>query len=413
MTPSLRSFRGLSHTTFVEGARIALAFFAVPLNTRLLGPDGFALAVAGIAAANILMPWVTLGSPHSIVRLVVRQDDDAPIGRLVRTSTLVATVLLLLAGGAAVLFPVPLIAVAVSAMAFEFLAVAPGQILAAAALGRKQHTAYALWGASPAVLRLLAAIAAFSVARAGLATAATSFAAMHLAVVLLFLPIVISQARGRASLAPGFFRGVLTVAPTQTAARAYDDFDKLLLPSLLSATAAGNYAAAYRILAYALAPVRAVLMALMPRLMECTDGPSAKAFIRRTLPAVLAASGAATVGLALVTVLGTRWILGPGFAPDPTIIALLGVSFVLRSAHFLVADALYATNRDALRLKIQVALALASITLTALLMSVYGATGAAIATLIMEVMALIVYRAVLLATPKIPAGTLQFAGRQS
>jgi O-antigen/teichoic acid export membrane protein len=379
---------------------VVLAAVVVPINARLLGPEGFAFAAAGIAGANILMPWLTFASPHSIVRLVVRQKSQEGIGRLTMWSVLLGSTLLALGATVALVSPARHTLVGVAAMAFEFLAVAPSQIVASAALAQGRHRVYAIWATSPALTRVLAASSALMLTITTTASGTTSFAITHITFGILLAVGMLTKVWETGRVTGGFFQGFVALAGTQTSARVYDDGDKLLLPYLSSAMAAGNYAATYRLLAYALAPVRALLMALMPRLMEHRESPAVLGFVRETLPKVVGVSVGAVALLAPTTLLGMTWILGPGFTADSSVVALLCLAFVLRSAHYVMADALSATDRDVLRLVVQVGLGCVSIAITALLIIKYGALGAALATAAMEVFAVLVYSMILLRAPK-------------
>jgi O-antigen/teichoic acid export membrane protein len=184
---------------------------------------------------------------------------------------------------------------------------------------------------------------------------------------------------------------MVPVAATQTTARVYDDADKLLLPYLTSAMAAGNYAAIYKLLAYSLLPVRAVTMALMPSLMERRDHDGVADFLRGALTKVIGVSAVAVLLLAAAALLGISAIFGEAFSTDVYVVVPLAVAFLLRSAHYTVADVLYATNRDYLRLLVQSALSVVSLAITTILIIRYAAVGAAVATMVMEILALLGY----------------------
>jgi O-antigen/teichoic acid export membrane protein len=171
----------------------------------------------------------------------------------------------------------------------------------------------------------------------------------------------------------GTFFSISTSAQT-----VYNDIDKTMLARLSTFTAAGVYAAAYRIVDTSLTPVRALVSAAYPRLFRIgTEGIDAtygyaKSLIRKTV-----IYGAADfIGLLLIAPLLPH-ILGPKYASVAPAIRLLALIPVMRCVHWFLADALSGANEQILRTIVQVGVALLNFGLNLAILPRWSWVGAA------------------------------------
>ncbi|MGO8759492.1 MAG: glycosyltransferase [Terracidiphilus sp.] len=189
----------------------------------------------------------------------------------------------------------------------------------------------------------------------------------------------------------GTFFSISTSAQT-----VYNDIDKTMLARLSTFSAAGVYAAAYRIIDTSLTPVRALVSAAYPRLFRIgTEGIDAtygyaKSLIRKTV-----IYGAADFLALLLIAPLLPYILGPKYASVAPAIRLLALIPVMRCVHWFLADALSGANRQILRTIVQVGVALFNFGLNLVVLPRWSWVGAAWTSLASDAVLMIaVYLAV-------------------
>lgn len=158
----------------------------------------------------------------------------------------------------------------------------------------------------------------------------------------------------------------------------YNDIDKTMLARLSTFTAAGVYAAAYRIIDTSLTPVRAFVSAAYPRFFHIgTDGIDAtygyaKSLIRKTV-----IFGTVDFLALLLIAPIFPFILGPKYASVAPAVQMLALIPVMRCVHWFLADALSGANAQILRTGVQVGVALFNFGLNLVILPRWSWVGAA------------------------------------
>ncbi|KAF1688290.1 lipopolysaccharide biosynthesis protein [Pseudoxanthomonas taiwanensis] len=167
----------------------------------------------------------------------------------------------------------------------------------------------------------------------------------------------------------------------------YNDADKLIIPRYESAAIAGNYAAAYKVVDVAFSPIRALLTVTYPKFFVAGASgiTSTLDLARRYLPATLGLGLLGSAGLYICAGLATV-ILGEGYAETSLVLKALCVIPTLRALHFLLADALTGANYQGVRSFIQVSIAALNIGLNFILIPRMGWLGAAITSVVCDVL---------------------------
>lgn len=181
----------------------------------------------------------------------------------------------------------------------------------------------------------------------------------------------------RSDLLEGFYFAI-----SLSSASLYNDIDKTMLVRLATFSAAGIYAAAYRLMDFAFQPVNALLAATYPRFFQ--DGihglPGTKRLAKRMLPfAIGYALLAATVLILLAPV--TPFILGHDFGECVRALRWLSPLVVFRAIHYFLANTLTGAGFQGLRSGIQIFVAGFNVVLNLWLIPLYSWRGAAWASL--------------------------------
>lgn len=176
------------------------------------------------------------------------------------------------------------------------------------------------------------------------------------------------------------------------ALRLSDDADKAFVAAYAGYAAAGAYTAAYRLGSYVMVPVRGVLAEFAPALFRATHGaepgPQVWQQVRSAVARVLVAVGVAIPPLYAGAMLAPR-LLGPGYADLSAYALVLVPALGLRGVHYVFGDVLTATGRVRRRLAAQGASVLLPLVACVLLIPAWGAWGAVWATLLGEVLAVV------------------------
>lgn len=177
-------------------------------------------------------------------------------------------------------------------------------------------------------------------------------------------------------------RRSLSYSATVGAFSVTEDGDKTLMVKLAPSLDAGLYAAAYRVIAPILAPVRALQSASHTRFLE-TDPDHPGLHLKRALRYTAAAGAygfAASAGLVLLApfVMG---LLGEGFEQAATVLRWLAAVVLLRSLGVFPFNALLGLRQNFLRTAILCAIAVASIAGNLVLIPRYSWKGAVFASI--------------------------------
>lgn len=165
----------------------------------------------------------------------------------------------------------------------------------------------------------------------------------------------------------------------------YSDVDKTILLKMGTETAAGLYAAAYKVINIAIAPTQALLSASYSHFFRAgQSGARATLGMARRFVWVVTGYGA-LAGIFLFAVAPLMsWILGPEYAATVSVLRLLALVPLIQGVHYVAADALTGAGFQRHRSAIQVAAGILNILLNLVLIPHYSWRGAAWATLATE-----------------------------
>ncbi len=183
--------------------------------------------------------------------------------------------------------------------------------------------------------------------------------------------------RVRRELLEGFYFGTSLSAQT-----VYNDIDKAMLARLSTLDATGIYAAAYRIIDVAFAPVRSVLYAGYADFFRHGEKGIANsyAYAKRILPKVIAYSVFAFVAIYVAAPTLPR-IIGPEFRRTVEALRWLAVLPLLKTIHYFFAESLAGSGHQGVRTACQLGVAAINIALNLWLIPVYSWRGAAWASI--------------------------------
>jgi len=189
----------------------------------------------------------------------------------------------------------------------------------------------------------------------------------------------------------------------------YSDIDKTMLPRLASLSSAGMYSAAYRIMGMAFAPLISFFTVMFPRFFKV--GASGKKsilhFVTRIYPWTIGYGLLATLFLFFLAPI-VPYFLGHEYAEASTILRWLAPVLVLQGIYYPLADALTGLRQQSLRTKIQIAVLLLNIILNLILIPKIGWLGAAITTLVSEIILVIAMFGSLMLLSESKKGSIYF-----
>jgi O-antigen/teichoic acid export membrane protein len=370
------------------------------LLVRSLLADGFGAFASTLALVSILAPFAGWGSANVLVMHVSRDRGRFPalLGNALATIAASGSLLMLLAMA---IYPF----VGARGASFQLLL-----LLAFAELfaGRIVELAGAAFQAHDNLRATAAVVLGDSALRLGAVLLFTTVSASHsaekwaqwyagaaIAAGVVCLSAVIKQLgrpqfRGMRSFRSGLREGgafSLGIASKS----AYSDIDKVMLAKLASASAAGVYAAAYRVLTMAMAPVQALVFSSNTRLFRqgLRGAHAVLEFAKHTAP-VLAIYGLGA-GIVLYFAGGLMpVILGPSFAESAQVIRWLALMPFVQGVHFLFGDALMGTGRQGIRSAMQLGTAVLNVVLNLVMIPSFGWRGAALASLASELLLAVV-----------------------
>ncbi|GIV00136.1 MAG: hypothetical protein KatS3mg014_1751 [Actinomycetota bacterium] len=168
---------------------------------------------------------------------------------------------------------------------------------------------------------------------------------------------------------------------------AYNDIDKPIVARFSGLSQSGVYAAGYRAIDVAFAPVRALVFAAYPAFFRrgARGLKGSLAFAGRLMaPALLYALCGAGLLWWLAPLAGS--VFGQGFAETASVVRWLAVLLPLRTIHYLGQDALTGADRQGARTAIQGGVVAGNLALSLLLIPRFGWRGAAAASIASEMM---------------------------
>lgn len=183
---------------------------------------------------------------------------------------------------------------------------------------------------------------------------------------------------------PPMIRSGLPIAVSIFVLSLYTSMDQLMLGLMRSDQEVGWYGAGFRLVTAAMIPSQIILQAFMPSLSAALGDSEAMRARARGFAITLV-----TVGLPLMAtgaLLAPNLILlfGDQFAPAAPALALLMLNVGIAYVHLTFGRALIAWDRERLYMYILVAGGVLNIGLNFVLISAYGMTGAALATIASE-----------------------------
>jgi len=378
---------------FGEGGRILTQGLLLLVLARVLGPAPFGRFAGATALLQLCGPLIWFGAPSLLVMRYASRTASLSEACSTATTTIAGSGLL---GIGVVLALRPLILPKITWQDFLILALA--ELVFS---GLVENFAVAGWAIER--LALSAAIRWFSggLRVAGLAIFVAlrgSGSQEHLWYIVYLLcticaavatALLLRIAAGmrlrlsfprRAQLLVG-----LPFSIGSTAFSVQDSIDTPLVLDLSSATAAGIYSAAYRVVVVALVPIRALLMSIYASMFRVGKvgltgtAPLARRYTSRMLP-----YGIVAVAMLILTSSWVSSFFGPGFSETASAIRWLAPLPVLRVLNTFVGDALTGAGWNGKRIRIQLLTATFHVALCVILIPKISWHGAAVATFASE-----------------------------
>jgi O-antigen/teichoic acid export membrane protein len=379
--------------TAALAGRVALQAVMFFLVARTLGASEFGLFAAALAVVAVVMPFAAVGMGNVLVMRAAREPQL--LSRYWSRSFVTlafsapALTLFVVIGGKALLPAVPL-SVFLAICLAELLLVRVAEVSAQAF----QATDLMAWMAAivfgGVLARALAAVLmslsmpsasasewAVWYALAALVSALGSALAVRLRLQATFRP----EPPSRADLREG-----MHFALALSANGVFTDADKALVARLDSFAAAGSYTLGYRVVSLSFTPVLALLHTTYASFFRTgAHGIRAtRTYATELLPAAVAYSSVVGVALFFLAPLVPE-VLGHDYEPAVETIRILAAMPLLQTFAYLAGDALVGAGHQALRSLLLWAGAAVGVVGALVLIPPFGATGAALATLIASV----------------------------
>lgn len=395
MLRSTSIFGGTAALTASSATSTLIRGLAALVLVRYLGAADYGALAAALALGALACYLVDLGTGYQALRAISQTPQRAPehLGNalLVTALTLVVAVLVLnlavwafdYPAGARALMPVLGLGVLLQAARAPLNAClrALGQMGKAALVDVSTAVVLGVVCAVGILLRQSLIFFGWMHFCAGVGGLLVAFA--------LVLPVVKPQPRLH-GIAP-FLRASLPFAASNIFFVIYGQVDTVMLANMREATEVGIYSAAFRVVGLtSILPV-AYSAALLPAAFGL--GSSRTAELRRIFQNNARYLAAAALPVALAVFLYATPIrvilMGDDYAGAELLMRILALQVLLRFISFAPADTLYAFGRERTRVVIQGSAALVNVLLNLLMIPLWGAVGAALATIITEAALLI------------------------
>ena len=362
---------------------------------RTLGPAQFGTFIALLAMVSIVAPFAGVGTGNLVVMHAARDQGELAerLGTALVALLASATVLSvgLLAVGRLVLPGAGGAGVVLLLVLSELFAMQVVELCGQAFQARDRLDSTATITAMASVVRAAAVVAyaGFSPAPSAAGWAAWYLAATFVAATLACGMVVarlglprFRRGRLQRSVHEGLFFSIGSASKT-----VYSDVDKVMLSRIAGVDATGIYSAAYRMLSVAFAPVQALVFASNTRLYrEGARGPGAVLRFARAMTPPLLMYGAAMGALLFLGAPLLPFLLGEGYERSGEALRWLAVLPLVQGVHYLFGDALMGAGSQAARSGLQVMTACANVMLNLWLIPLYSWKGAAVASLLSELM---------------------------
>ncbi len=356
------------------------------LIARSLGPGEYGAFVGVTALIAIVAPFAGLGTGYLLVKNVARDRSrlaecwgNSLFVSLVSGTFLFAFVMLV----AHFVLPSSIALALVAMVSLSDLIIIKGADIGAQAFQACDQLRYtAKLNVLPYLLRLIGAGIVFAAWRH---TSALRWGLFYLGSTVVSSAVAIALTSGklgrprfalqriRPELREGLYFGMGLSAQT-----IYNDLDKTMLARFSTLDATGIYAAAYRIIEVAFAPVRSVLNAAYPNFFRHGQSGlrASLGYARRLLPKVI---GYSLVAFFLLFVAAPLLpvFLGGEYARTVTALRWLAILPLLKSIHYFYADALTGAGHQGHRTAAQIAVAVVNVLLNLWLIPAYSWKGAA------------------------------------
>lgn len=378
---------------FGQASRLVIQAVYFVVLARMLGASDYGAFAAALALATLVIPFSSVGTNTLMIKNVSRDPESAAIEW--RRALVYAVV-----GG--LFFSVFLFAVSNLVLPSEVSRLAFLQICLAELVGLKLVELVGfLWQSAgkslalvvlPSLLNFVRLAAASAVLFLATSSSLELWATVYLCatlplgfIVAIHTTFKVGSAPFRLKLTMLELREGLLYSISMASQNVYNDIDKAMLGRISSASSAGIYSAAYRIIDMAYAPIRALATAAYPLFFrEGEEGLSgALRLAKKLMPAVLAigivAGGACVLAAPIVPML-----LGPDYESSVDVIRVLAPLVLLRGFSFLAADTLTGCGRQGIRAIAQISIAGLNVGMNLVLIPMAGVGGAVISTLTCE-----------------------------
>ncbi len=377
--------RDTAHLTVSQGLRLAIQAAYFVLLARSLGVNAYGSFIAITAIAALLAPFSCLGHGPLFIRDVRSGGQDPALcwGNGIVITLILGTLLTLGAVLTSVLIGVGseitvLVAICVSDLVLMRLV----ELSTFGFAASNQMKESAIQNVVLVLLRLLGIglLMIFTQHVTLLSWAIAYFLASLLGLVYAFTrgALLWGLPRPRLPHLKGNLVMGLYFSVGVAAATIYNDIDKVMLARLADLASTGIYGAAYRIVDVSMAPIRSLVFAANPIFYEKgvlgvrPNYRYAKRLITRSM----------ICGIAIAIVLWWAapvlpMVLGESYRPAAPALRVLSVIPFLRSIHAFLADALSGSGYQAIRMVIQVAVALLNIGLNLVILPQWSWRGAA------------------------------------
>jgi O-antigen/teichoic acid export membrane protein len=364
------------------------AYFVIA--ARVLGVEGFGALASATALASLVAPYAMFGGINLLVKHAAMDRAQAGVQFLNGGIVIVTCGGVLTVGLAASVGMLPSLGAVAAVVGLVVFAdaVAANLIYLAGALGQAREELFST-AALPVALQivrlggLLAVIVALPTVGLWEVALSYSISSVLLAVVIAATAVVRLRAGADLPLLRSQLREGFLFSVSLSAQSVYNDIDKAMLARLAGLQAVGLYAAAFRIIDLAFAPLRAALAASYAQFFRqgSSRGIRGAIGVARGLAVPGTVYGlficaALFFGAPLVPV-----VLGDDYAESISAIQAMAMVPLLRWFHYLAADSLTGADRQGTRTAIQLAVAGVNVVLNLLLIPAYSWRGAVIATI--------------------------------
>ncbi len=369
-----------------QAAKLVLQAAYFIIIARSLGVNQYGAFIAVVAFTQILAPFVGLGSPILLMKNVARDRElfSEYWGNLLFLTSASGIIAIgLVIGVSQLVLPksIPImVVVLVSIAELVFSKIIEGAAFAFGAIERMSVTAQL--NIATSLSRLIGIL--------GLVMILPHPTAFHWAWVYMLTTVIcaalgfvlvhmqIGHPRLGLKRVPGELREGLYYSASTSAQTIYNDIDKTMLARIGSLDAAGIYAAAYRLIDVAYAPVRALQSAAYPGFFRIGQGGLASTVVYlKQLLKKSAAYGALTLILLLVCAPVIPHVLGGEYTRTVEALRWLALLPLLKSVHSFLADALTGTGHQGLRTLIQFGVAAFNVIVNLWIIPIYSWRGAA------------------------------------